>query len=263
MIAEALTESRGRYAPVILVDSMQVYREIQIISNQERRRPALLSSVKSVSEEWTVAHHRRMAREKIEEHDTPCVIDAGTGMYLNAVLLDFPVSGKVPEKVRQRARNLTKGEINPRRESRKRELMLAGEPETGSVWDGGLVYKTSLVYLRPERGSLDEKIGRRSRHIAARATQEAETLIQMSENGKPPNGSVRDSIGVREMVDYALGKISLEEAEQRINTRTRKLSRRQMRWFDKLTRTLENRAEITVIRQPEEITNYMHDIIGT
>lgn len=244
---------------------MQVYREIPVISNQARRRKALISGLISASEEWTVARHRQMVRGIVDRQNGPCVLDAGTGMYLNAILLNFPLNRRVPEELRREARDLTRDAANPRREARRRELALAGEREGGSVWDGELVYHTKLVYLRPDRELLDARIRRRSHDIStsARALHEAETLIEMSRNGNPPNPSVRDSIGVKEMVDHALGRISLEEAEQRIYTRTRKLARRQMRWFDKLAKTLEGRAGFTLIKHPGEITNCMHDIIRT
>lgn len=246
---------------------MQVYREIPEISNQARSRPALLSGIASVSEEWTVARHREAAREAIEDSEGPCVLDAGTGMYLNTIILDFPLAPKVPEELREKAGVLTREGRNPRRESRKTELALAGEPETGSVWDGELLYKTDIVYLRPDRRLLDSNIERRSRQITAGGIHEAEALALMSRTGKPPNASVRNSIGVKELMEHVADNISLEEAEQRINIRTRRLARRQMRWFDKLVKTLDGRAEVTVLDNPGEsrmeslIKHCMRDII--
>jgi tRNA dimethylallyltransferase len=55
-----------------------------------------------------------------------------------------------------------------------------------------------------------------------------------------------DSVGVRELSRYLAGEIPLYKAEDLIATRTRRLARRQMRWFDKLARTLEGRASVTV-----------------
>jgi len=58
--------------------------------------------------------------------------------------------------------------------------------------------------------------------------------------------------------------LSLQQAQDLIVTRTRRLARRQMRWFDKLARTLEGRAKITVLegRNHQEDLHNMHDIIG-
>ena len=86
-----------------MVDSMQVYREIPAITNQARRRPAELVGVVSVTEEWTVARHRERAEEIIEGSDTPFVLDAGTGMYFNAIILGVPLAQKVETRTRRMA----------------------------------------------------------------------------------------------------------------------------------------------------------------
>jgi tRNA dimethylallyltransferase len=58
--------------------------------------------------------------------------------------------------------------------------------------------------------------------------------------------------------------MTIEEAEDRISTRTRRLARRQIRWFDKLAHTLGGRALIRVAQSPADIdlSNCMHDTIG-
>jgi tRNA dimethylallyltransferase len=76
--------------------------------------------------------------------------------------------------------------------------------------------------------------------------------------------SVLDAVGVRELLRNLSGEISLEQAEQTIAARTRRLARRQIRWFDKLAKTLDGRAKITVVRDRRQATlHYMHDIIGS
>lgn len=266
-IAEALQGARGEDERVIMVDSMQVYREIPTISNQEKSRKTSLTGIVSVSEEWTVARHREAARKEIEASGGPCVLDAGTGMYLNAVLLDFPLAPKVPEQIREQAQEITKDEENPRRASRENELTLWGEPNRGSVWSGELVYETSIVYLKPNRRTLDRRIEERSRRIATRGLEEARELSRMMQTGTPPNPSVRDAIGARELMEHTSGGISLEEARSRISARTRRLARRQTRWFDKLASTLEGRAGVSVLTDPDAsetnilIKHYMHGMI--
>src|SRR3712207_8294265 len=101
---------------------MQVYREISTITNQARRRPAELVGIVSVTEEWTVARHKERAEEVVSSlsFDTPFVLDAGTGMYLNALVLDVPLAPKLPREVRNEAKKLAIGAENPRREARRR-----------------------------------------------------------------------------------------------------------------------------------------------
>ncbi len=261
-LAEGLTGSHGRHVPTLVFDAMQVYREIPTITNQARRRPAELVGIVSVREEWTVARHKARAQEIIEGLDRPFVFDAGTGMYLNAILLDISLAPKVEASVRRLAQRTTAGAPNPRRASREKELELAGASGRGSIWDGNLRYDTSVVYLRPRREALDAAISRRSERITRDGREEAAQLRALTEAGAV-NASVRDSIGVRELIEHLEGKTTTEEAEIRISTRTRRLARRQIRWFDKLVRILEGRADVTVVESPADTTflTYMHDRI--
>ena len=245
---------------------MQVYREIPAITNQARRRPAELVGVVSVTEEWTVALHKERSEKIVEGTEAPFVLDAGTGMYLNAILLDIPLAPKVERETRTLAQSIAAGVPNPRRASRAKELELAGASQRGSVWGGDLRYYTSIVYMRPGRERLDRAIARRSARIVRDGLGEAARLRDMARAGASVNPSVADSIGVRELLLQLEGELSSQEAEERISTRTRKLARRQSRWFDKLARTLQRRANVQVVESVPaldlDLLNSMHDRIG-
>ena len=261
-LAERLTERYEAMVPTLVVDSMQVYREIPRITNQARRRPAELVGVASVTEEWTVASHMALAEEIIDRTEGPFVLDAGTGMYLNAIILELPLAPKVDPTTRRLAESLTAGATNARRAAREKELELAGARDRGSVWEGDLRYETVLIYLRPETQALDEAIRTRSERIARTGLEEAMRLAHLQLAGERLNASVADSIGVRELLERFSGAITAEEAASRIATRTRRLARRQRRWFDKLARTLQGRAPIEVVEGHADIIT-MHDRIGS
>lgn len=252
----------------ILIDSMQVYRELPRITNQARRRRARLAGIISVTDEWSVAAHAKAVTDEIsaEREDIPAVLDAGTGMYLNASILDIPLAPKVSWETRRRAQEATRDEQNPRRASRKKELELSGAGERGSIWAGELRYETKLIYIKPPREKLDQSIQKRSKKIAALGLEEAKTIRDMLERGVKVQRPVLDSIGVKELLEVLSGKLSHKEAGEEINRRTRKLARRQTRWFDKLAKTLETRTEIHLVEnssQRRHISNSMHDIIGS
>jgi tRNA dimethylallyltransferase len=261
-LAERLTETHDCHVPTLVVDSMQVYRELPKITNQARSREAELVGIISVTEEWSVARHRARA-VRIIDKEARFVLDAGTGMYLNALLLDFPLAPKVHPGLRRRAEEASVDDLNPRRAARERELGLAGADARGSVWQGDLRYDTTLVYLRPDRPELDAAIAKRSCKIARDGLEEAEALNDMIARGAKISPSVMDSVGVLELTHYLSGTLSLQQAQERIAIRTRRFARRQMRWFDKLTRTLEGRAGITVLRERADLDTLhsMHDII--
>jgi tRNA dimethylallyltransferase len=189
-------------------------------------------------------------------------------MYLNAILLDIPLAPMVSPALRRRAQEEVSvgeahGEINPRRAARAKELELAGAQSRRSIWHGDLRYEITILYLRPDRSTLDAAIAKRSKKIAYEGLQEAEQIRGMLAAGAPVNPSVTDSVGVRELIQHLCRNLTLREAEDRINARTRQLARRQMRWFDKLARTLEGRAKIRVLTGPpgQDVSHSMHDII--
>ena len=235
VLAERQTELGGAHTPTIVVDSMQVYRELPVLTNQARRRPAELVGVVSVTEQWTVARHGECAERVVENQSgRHFVLDAGTGMYLNALLLDIPLAPQVSPALRRRAqeevsRGETDGESNPRRAARAKELELAGTRDRQSIWHGDLRYETAILYLRPERSQLDTAISKRSKKMVRDGLLEAEHLRAMLAAGAAVNPSVTDSVGVKELIQHLSGDLSLREEEDRISTRTRQLARRQMR----------------------------------
>jgi len=269
-LAEGLStvsgSSEGSHVTTILVDSMQVYREIPIITNQARSRPATLAGVVSVEEEWTVVRHKESTEEIIGSisPDLPFVLDAGTGMYLNAIVLDIPLAPKAPSRVRVEAERLASDAQNPRRETRRLELGLLGAQNRGSIWDGPLRYDATFVYVRPSRHSLDRNIGTRASRMVRDGLEEARSL---AESTRVPNASVREAIGVKEMLLHISGSLTADEAEETIAARTRRLARRQLRWFDKLARRVPDAASrFIVLEHPnqnqKEIVHLMHDIMG-
>jgi tRNA dimethylallyltransferase len=263
-LADAISERMGHPVPTVAVDSMQVYVGLERISNQARRRPAELVGVVPVTERWTMARHRDATEAIVGASGGHCVLDAGTGMYLNAILLGTPLAPPVPAEIRARAQREAAGAPNPRRASRERELAMVGVEERGSIWDGEPRYRTRLLYLRPERSALDKRVALRSKKIAEEGLEEAAVLKRMVEAGEDVNPSVLESVGVRELMDVLSGRLSPAQAEERLAARTRRLARKQLRWFDKLARTLEGRASVTVAESPAEAMTLhtMHDTMG-
>jgi tRNA dimethylallyltransferase len=263
-LAEATSERLGYPVPTVVVDSMQVYRGLEKISNQARRRPAELVGVVPVTERWTMARHRDATEAVVRGSGGHFVLDAGTGMYLNAILLGTPLAPPVPAGIRDRARREAAGAQNSRRASRERELSLVGAEERGSIWDGEPNYRTRLLYLRPDKAALDTRIASRSKGIAEEGLEEASVLRRMVDDGEDVNPSVLGSVGVRELLDVLSGRLPPAQAEERLAARTRRLARKQLRWFDKLARTLEGRASISVSESPAEALSLhtMHDTMG-
>ena len=86
----------------------------------------------------------------------------------------------------------------------------------------------------------------------------------MIRRGEKISPSVIDSVGVRELSQHLSEEITLDQAEDLIAARTRRFARRQMRWFDKLIRTIKGRAGVTVLQDVRQTPLHsMHDILGS
>lgn len=266
-IAELLSNRDGAWTPTIAVDSMQVYKEIPVISNQKRRRAAELIAVASVTEEWNVARHLEAADAVMGVASSPqCVLDAGTGMYLNTILTDLNLAPRVSEALRLRAADTVAiGESagNRRREVRKLELSLAGAEERASVWGGAPRFETVLIFLRPPTDTLSIAIDKRTKRIVTLGVEEVSNLRAMELQGQRVTPQVRNAIGIREMNERIDGALTEREASERIATRTRDLAKRQIRWFDKLAHTLKPKPNVHVLEyeSPKACKYYMRDIV--
>ncbi len=248
---------------------MQVYREVPLLTNQTRARAAEMVGIVSVAEEWTVAHHKDRSETIISSLATgvPFVLDAGTGMYLNAMLLGVSLAPKASAEVRSEAEKLSVDATNPRREARRLELDLSGAPERGSIWgsrkEHRMKYDATFLYLRPERPELDQNIAIRSSKISRDGLREAKHLL---ESGTLPNPSASTAIGIKEMLLVASGELPTNQAEEKIAARTRRLARRQIRWFDKLIRNLPDTTPHIILDTPKNvrdlhIKHLMHGIL--
>lgn len=268
-LAGLLTDRLEYWVTTVCVDSMQVYREIPVISNQSRERPAELIAVTSVAENWNVARHAKAAEGILRRDESaPFVLDAGTGMYLNAILMDVELAPRVSPELRNRAREMVEEaeylEINPRRAVREIELDLADAPRRGSIWDGRLRFDVNIVYLRPPKEVLADAIERRTRRILDLGVEEVAKLRESSQRGFEVTYQVRSAIGFQEINQALDGSSSLHEAGERISQRTRTLAKRQIQWFDKLADKLSTQAEVRMIDEPvsNNIKSYMRDIVG-
>jgi tRNA dimethylallyltransferase len=201
-------------------------------------------------------------------------------MYLNAILMDIELAPRVEEDVRVEAIRQTEEEEgrgeptggNARREARQRELELVRAAPRGSIWTNRTRLDADILYLRPPRHVTDSAIDLRSSEIVSKGIPEARHLAELARAGSPPTPQVVGSIGVRELMEYLEAADNdpaqeeaarVEEARHRISVRTRQLARRQVRWFDKMTRTLQDAAVTVTVAEGSSDPNARGFIEGS
>lgn len=243
---------------VVNADPQQFYRGMDIgtakLSPHARRGiPHHQIDTLDVTEEASVARFQREARKKVEEiwaRGRRPIAVGGSGLYLRALLDRFEIPPTDPDlRARLEARAKNEGaealhaelaELDPRAAERispanERRVIRALEVValTGS-------YSASLPkrrYLRPtvqvglamDLGILDRRIDQRSRRMWEKGLlEETERLI---ESGLREGKTASKAIGYAEAIRCLDGEIDEEEAIESTALRTRRLARRQARWF--------------------------------
>lgn len=262
--ALALAVARECNGVVINADSMQVYRELPVLTAQpgaaERAAAAhRLYGFVTVSESCSAADWAALARAEIDqalgEGRLPIVV-GGTGLYIKALLEGLAAVPEIPAEVRAAARRRLSeigkaafhddlGRRDPAMASRIRpsdsqRLLRAWEviEATGqslaawqarqepSPWAGGIDF-VKLVVM-PERSELHAACDQRFRDMVGRgALEEARALADRADNRLP----AMKALGLRELIGHVRGEATLEQAIAAAQQATRRYAKRQLTWF--------------------------------
>lgn len=257
---------------VISCDSMQIYRDFPVLTNQPSRNERRgveheFVGVAHPEEEWNAADYGRMAQARIDEHVAArghAVIAGGTGLYLRAALAPLAIPPPSdPDRIEAlRARAETEGaEVlhheleafdpeaaarisaqNVRRVVRALEVTQALGAGSWSrrddLWAPEYRHPTLLVALTAERAGLYRRVNERAATMLRDGAVEEvrrhlEGAVVSNEMSAPPRGACR-AIGYREIAAYLEGGLSLEETAERMAAATRRYIRRQTTWMRKL-----------------------------
>jgi tRNA dimethylallyltransferase len=89
--------------------------------------------------------------------------------------------------------------------------------------------QSAILYLNVPRAVLYERInGRVERMIASGLVEEVQALRQLE---RPLSREAAQALGYKELFDFLDGKMTLEDAVVRIQTRSRNFAKRQLTWF--------------------------------
>lgn len=251
---------------IVSIDSMQIYRGMDVgtakPSAEERGRVRHhLIDVADPDEEWSVVRFRERARRtiaEIEARGRRAILVGGTGLYHRAVVdrLEFPpedralraeleAQARVPGGLARLYAELAGADPeaaeridpgNERRVVRALEVVrLTGRPF--SSWGPGLtayeepVVPVDVVGVRVPRDALRERIARRLARMRAAGFVDEVAALRDRRGGL--SRTARQAIGYRELLDHLAGEIGEDEAFERVEVRTRRFARRQLKWFER------------------------------
>lgn len=249
-------------AEIISVDSMKVYRRMDIGTakpSPERRKqvPYHLLDVVEPSESFSVDRFLELtgkAVDKIQASGKPVIASGGTAMYIKAMLhglfegpacdpqirkklkAEIQASGLAELHKRMAAIDPAAGSrIHPNDEKRIIRALevheLTGKPisDLQQQWSTQASSDWFAIGLRREKETESKRINLRvKRMIEQGLLDEVKSLLA---EPNPLSKQARVAIGYAEMIDHLEGKLSLEDAIEKIKINTRQLAKAQRTWF--------------------------------
>jgi tRNA dimethylallyltransferase len=257
-LAVSLAEKLG--GVVVNADSMQVYRDLHILSSRpsvedEARAPHLLYGHIDAAEPYSAGRYRTEVEKLLAERDgQPLIFAGGTGLYFEALLKGLSATPGIDDEVRAYWRSRERDapalhadlvRRDPEMASRLRHsdtqrILRALEviDSTGislARWQEGegtpLIDPASTLrfVLTLDRAELRQRIAERFvRMVESGAVEEIRAL---QARNLPPALPAMKAIGVAPLVDFLLGVRPREEAVSRAITQTRQYAKRQETWF--------------------------------
>lgn len=256
-VALAIARRLGN-AEIISVDSMQVYREMDIGTDKppasvRAEVPHHLIDVADPSEDYSLTMFQaeaRQVRADIAARGRRAVLVGGTGLYHRAVIDDLDIPGRFPEAAAAlegepdtEALHRRLAKLDPVAASRmepanRRRILRALEVTVGSgrpfsSYGPGLgeypPRDIVQVGLSLSRAEVDRRIEQRyNQQMADGFLAEVEALAVR----QPPLArTASQALGYKELLAHLNGVTSLDEAVALAVTHTRRFARRQERWF--------------------------------
>ena len=260
LAVELAKELKGH---IVNADSMQLYKGMDIgtakLSIQERQGiKHHLIDVLSVNEEASVAQYQSDARSIIDqllEQSIPAIVVGGTGLYIKSILddLNFPdTDPEVREKIAKQAEELGADVMharlekldpaaaaaipkeNVRRVVRALEVIeLTGRPYTANLPRvGSTKYPQARQFgLVMERETLQERIDLRVERMWEQGlVREVRDLMA---EGLLEGRTAQAALGYAQVIKFAQGLMTEEEAKEETKRATRQYARRQETWFSR------------------------------
>lgn len=232
---------------IISGDSVQVYKGLDIGSAKVTEEEACgikhhLIDILEPTEDYSVAHFQKAARELFEQLDVPMIV-GGTGLYIKAAIsnyeFDAPKRDYSFEEEYEKYSNEELYEmllkldaeatkvIHPNNRKRVLRALYAAkvnEPLSEKNKKDELLYNPYIIYLNVERDLLYKRINERVlKMIDEGLEKEVKDLYDL--------GIMPHAIGYQEWLPYFNGMVSKDTVIDEIQKNSRHLAKCQMTWF--------------------------------
>ena len=260
-LALELAESLG--GVIVNADSMQVYRELEVITARpsaadEARVPHRLYGVVSVADPFSVAAWKARAEAEIAAaHDAGKValVVGGTGLYFRALLGGLAAIPEIPPPVRARARRLAAaGPALLHAALAKRDPVMASRLDPtdrqrlARAWEVFEATGVSLaewqarpapappfgvpdakLVLTPPREWLYARCDARFANMVAHGA--VSEVAALAARGLDRSSPAMKAVGVPELIRHVRGEAELDDAVRAAQSAVRRYAKRQLTWF--------------------------------
>jgi tRNA dimethylallyltransferase len=258
--AVALALARRFGAAIVNADSMQVYRDLRILTArpseaEERLARHEMFGIIDGAENFSVARWLARARRLIEARPPLLIFVGGTGLYFRALTEGLSAIPPVPEAVRDQIRAEAEGMATPDlherlaardpltaarlRPSDRQRILRALEVRAASgaplasfhgAREAPLLRpgESSGIFLAPERALLNRAIDARFG-----AMLEAGALAEVAALGErrlDPALPAMRAHGVPHLLAHLRGELAIDAAAERARLDTRRYAKRQFTW---------------------------------
>jgi len=247
---------------IINADSMQIYKEISILSSKPNLKDIKiikhhLYGFNSVKKNFSTGSWLKMTIKKIEDQwkskKTPIVV-GGTGLYFKALTDGLVKIPEIPNSVRVHTRNLHKKigqksffiqliKLDP---LAKKFIQPSDTQRSMRAYEVKKFTKKSLfnfikktkpnfensifkkIFINIPKELLHDQIEKRVEAMFYNgAVEEVKKFYKMKVNEELSSNKI---IGIKEIRDYLHGKITLTKAKELITQKTRQYAKRQFTW---------------------------------
>ena len=256
--ALSLRLARTHDCEIVCMDSMQIYRGMDIGTAKptaDERTQAVhhMVDVADPTEDFSVARYQEMAESciaDIQARGHRALLVGGTGLYVDSVLDGYLLS----ESIRQELQQIADA---PGGKEQLHQQLAAVDPDTAQrlhLNDVRRVIRALEVYRltgRPFSQQPQIKTDSRFSYRVASLTMPrdilyarieqridqmladglAEEVSRLLKNGVPRDAKAMKAIGYKEMIPYALGETTLDEAVYALKLNTRHYAKRQLTWM--------------------------------
>jgi len=259
----ALELARRTGAQILSVDSMQVYRGMDIgtakpsLAERDLVRHHAIDVV-DPNEVFTVARFVELADEVIrtaKQSKVPLIATGGTPLYYKALFEGLFEGPPADPNVRDRLRSFSGeelarrlAEVDPEAAARihpndSKRLIRAlevfestGRPISSfqTDWSSGRHrHEAVWIGLVWARAALNRRINARVKDMLAQGW--VEEVRQLLRRFGSLSSTAAEAAGYRELIEHLEGRLSLDEATEQIKIATRQLARKQVKWFRRWT----------------------------